>query len=163
MALVDSLGGKDYGVKAGALLPHSKGRGATLPSSGQALKVAATKEAELALGFFAAEIEGHEDLYGDATAAVVEFVDADDFAQGFLIDRARFVGIGKGDEDAQAFLIFLVLGDEVHAVLRGVLSGKDFVEIGETGFGRAHANYTGKLQTTFAAAFFCCQAGHGSL
>ena len=71
MALVDSLGGKDCGVKAGALLPHSKGRGATLPSM----------EAELAEGFFGAEIEGHEDLHGDATAAVVEFIDANDPAQ----------------------------------------------------------------------------------
>ena len=49
-------------------------------SSGQTLKVAATMEAELAEGFFGAEIEGHQDLYSDATAAVVEFVDADDFA-----------------------------------------------------------------------------------
>ena len=96
--------------------------------------------AKLAEGFFGAEIEGHQDLDGDAAAAVVEFVDADDFAQGFLIDRARFVGIREGDENAQAFLVFLVLGDEVDAVLRGVLGGKNLVEIGEAGFGRAHAN-----------------------
>jgi hypothetical protein len=127
------------------------------------LKVAATMEAELAEGFFGAEIEGHQDLDGDTSAAVVEFVDANNFAQGFLIDRAGSVGIGEGDEDPQAFLVFLVLGDEVDAVLGGVLGGKDFVEIGETGFGRAHANNARKLQATFAAAFLCSHASHDPL
>ena len=117
----------------------------------------------LAEGFFGAEMERHQNLHGDSAAAVVEFIDADDFAQGFLVDGAGSVGIGEGDEDAQAFLIFTVFGDEIDAVLGSVLSGKYFVELGEAGFGRAHANYTGKLQATFAATFFCSQARHDPL
>ena len=115
---------------------------------------------ELAERFFGTEIEGHQDLDGDATAAVIEFVDAHDFAQGFLIDGTGRVGIGKGDEDAEPFFIARVFGDEVDAVLCGILGGKNFVEVGEAGFGRAHADNARKLQTTFAAAFFCSHAGH---
>ena len=115
---------------------------------------------QLAESSFGAEIERHEDLDGNAAASVVEFVDADDSAQGFLIEGAGGVGIGEGDEDAQTFLIFAVLGDEVYAVLRGVLGGEDFIEIGEAGFGRAHADNPRKFQPALAPTFFCFQARH---
>ena len=99
-------------------------------------------------------------MNGDTAAAAVEFIDADDFAQGFLIDGTGGVGVGKGNEEAEAFFVAYVFGDEVDAVKRGVLGGKDFVEIGEAGFGRAHANDTWNFQTAFAAALFCSQARH---
>ena len=94
----------------------------------------------LADGFFGAEEEGHQDLDGDATTAVVEFFNADNFAEGFLIDGAWRVGVGKGDEEAEAFFVAWIFGDEVDAVHGGVFGGEDFVEIGEGGFGRAHAD-----------------------
>lgn len=102
-------------------------------------------------------------MNGDAAAAVVEFFDTDNFAEGFLIDGAGSVGVGKGDEETEAFFVAWVFGDEVYAVLRGVLGGEDFVEIGESGFGRAHTDDTWNLQAAFAAAFFCSQARHKPL
>ena len=81
-------------------------------------------------------------MHGDATAAVVEFLDANDFTQGFLINGTGKIGIGEGDENAKAFLIFKVFGDEVDAVEGGVLGWENFVEIGEARFGGAHADYT---------------------
>jgi len=110
---------------------------------------------QLAESFFGAEIEGHEDLDGDAAAAVVEFLDSNYFAEGFLIDGAGGIGIGEGDEEAHAFLIGAVFGDEVDAVLSSVVGGKDFVEIMESGFGGSHADDTRKFQAAFAAAFLC--------
>lgn len=118
---------------------------------------------DLANGFLCSDVNGHEHLDGDPAAAVVEFLNADDLAEEFAIDGAGGIGVGKSDEDAEAFLIFAVFGDEIDAVLRGVLSGKNFVEIGEAGFGRADADNTWKLQATLAAAFLCCQARHDSL
>jgi hypothetical protein len=118
---------------------------------------------DLTNGFLCTDVNGHEHLDGDTTAAVVEFLNADDPAEEFAIDGAGGIGVGKSDEDAEPFLIFAVFGDEIDAVLRGVLSGKNFVEIGEAGFGRADAHNTGKLQATLAAAFLCCQARHDSL
>jgi len=120
-------------------------------------------EGKLADDFFGAKIEGHEDLHGDATAAVVEFLDADDSAQGFLINGTGKVGIGKCDENAKAFLIFKIFGDKVDAVEGGVLGGKNFVELGGAGFGGAHADYTGQFQASFAATFFCSRARHAPL
>ena len=102
-------------------------------------------------------------MNGDTAAAVVEFFDADNFAEGLLIDCAGSVGIGKGDEEAEAFFVPWVFGDKVDAVLRGVLGGEDFVEIGETGFGRTHADDTRNFQAAFAAAFCCSQARHNPL
>ena len=109
----------------------------------------------LAESFFGAEIEGHEDLDGDAAAAVVEFLDSNYFAEGFLIDGAGGIGIGEGDEEAHAFLIGAVFGDEVDAILSGVVGGEDFVEIVESRFGGAHADDTRKFEAAFAAAFLC--------
>jgi len=120
-------------------------------------------EVELADGFFGAEVEGHENLYGDAAAAVVEFIDAHDFAEGLLIDGARRVRVGEGDEDTQAFFVAAVFGDEVDAVERGVQGGKNFVEVGGAGFGGANADHARNLETALAAAFFCSQAGHDPL
>jgi hypothetical protein len=118
---------------------------------------------DLANGFLCTDVNGHEHLDGDTTAAVVEFLNADDLAEEFAIDGAGGIGVGKSDEDAEAFLIFAVLGNEIDAVLRSVLSGKNFVEIGEAGFGRADADNTWKLQATLAATFLCSQARHDSL
>ena len=118
--------------------------------------------ADLAEGFLGAQIEGHQYLHGNAAAAVVEFLDAHDFAQGFLINGAGRIGIGEGDKDAQTFFVAAVFGDEVDAVERGVLGGKNFVELGEAGLGGAHANNARNLETALAAAFFCSQAGHDS-
>ena len=115
---------------------------------------------QLADGFFGAKIEGHQDLNGDAAAAMVEFLDADNFAEGFLIDGAWGVGVGKGDEEAEALFIARVFGDEVDAVESGVLGWEDFVEIGDAGLGRAHANDTWNFQPAFAAALCCSQARH---
>jgi len=84
-------------------------------------------------------------LNGDAAAAVVEFFNADNFAERFLIDGAGGVGVGKGDEEAKAFLVAWIFGDEVDAVESGVLGGENFVEIGEGGFGRAHTDDTWNL------------------
>src|SRR5580765_7691766 len=81
-------------------------------------------ETGLAESFFGAEVEWHEDLDGDAAAPVVEFLDADNFAEGFLIDGAGSVGIGKGDEEAEAFFVAWILGDEVDAVESGVFGGE---------------------------------------
>ena len=81
-------------------------------------------------------------MNGDAATAVVEFLDADNFAEGFLIDGAGSVGVGKGDEEAEAFLVAWIFGDEVDAVESGVLGGEDFVEIGRGGFGGAHTDNT---------------------
>ena len=55
-------------------------------------------------------------MNGDAAAAVVEIIDADNFAERLLIDCAGGVGVGKGDEEAKAFLVARVFGDEVDAV-----------------------------------------------
>ena len=120
-------------------------------------------ETGLAESFFGAEVEWHEDLDGDAAAAVVEFLDADNFAEGFLIDGAGSVGIGKGDEEAEAFFVAWIFGDEVDAVESGVFGGKDFVEIGRGRLGRAHTDDTWEFQTAFAAAFFDSQARHALL
>jgi hypothetical protein len=114
----------------------------------------------LAEGFFCAEIEGHEDLDGDAAAAMVEFLDANNFAERFLIDGAWGIGIGEGDKDAHTGLVGAVFGNEIDAVEGGVLGGKDFVELGEAGFRRADANNAWQLQAAFAAAFFNSQARH---
>jgi hypothetical protein len=119
--------------------------------------------ADLAEGLVGAKIERHQHLNGDSAAAVVEFVNTNDLAQRFLIDRAGSFRVGIGYEDPQAFFVFLVFGDEVDAVLRGVLGGKNLVEIGEAGFGRAHANDARKPEAAFAATFFCSQARHDSL
>jgi hypothetical protein len=118
---------------------------------------------ELAERFFGANVEGHEHLYGDSAAAVVEFLDARDLAEEFAIDRAGLVRVGVGDEDAQAFFVFAVFGDEVDAVERCILGGKNLVELVGTGFGRAHANDARKLQTTLASTFFCSRAAHDPL
>jgi hypothetical protein len=115
---------------------------------------------DLANGFLCADVNGHEHLDGDTAAAVVEFLNADDLAEEFAIDGAGGIGVGKSDEDAEAFLIFAVFGNEIDAVLRSVLSGKNFVEIGEAGFGRADADNTWKLQATLAATFLCSQTRH---
>lgn len=117
----------------------------------------------LADGFFGAEIERHEDLDGDAAAAVVEFIDADNFAQGFLIDGARGIGVGEGDEDAKTLLVTGVFGDEVNTVESRVLCGQNFVKVGQAGFGRTHADDPRNLQAAFAAAFCCSQVRHDLL
>jgi len=114
----------------------------------------------LAEGFFCAEIEGHENLDGDAAAAVIEFLDADNFAEGFLIDGAGGIGIGEGDKDPHARLIGAVFGNEIDTVKSRVLGGKDFVKLREARFGRADADNAWQLQAAFAAAFFNSQAGH---
>ena len=100
---------------------------------------------------------------GNTAAAMVEFLDADDLAEGFLIDGAGGVGVGKGDEEAEALFVARVFGDEVDAVLRGILGGEDFVEVGEGGFRRTHTNDTRNFQAAFAAAFSCSQARHDPL
>ena len=79
--------------------------------------------ADLPEGLFGSNVEGHEHLYGDAAAAVVEFLDTRDFAEKFAIDRTRLIRVGIGDEYAKAFFVFFVFGDEIDAVLRGVLGG----------------------------------------
>jgi hypothetical protein len=116
--------------------------------------------AVLADGFFGTEKEGHQDLDGDAAAAVVEFLDANDLAEGFLIDGAGSVGVGKGDEEAETFFVTRIFGDEVDAVESGVFGWEDFVEIGEAGFGRAYTDDTWNLEAAFAAAFRCFQVWH---
>ena len=79
-------------------------------------------------------------MNGDAAAAVVQFFNADNFAERFLIDGAGSVGVGEGDKEAETFFVAWIFGDEVDAVESGVLGGEDFVEVGESGFGRAHAD-----------------------
>ena len=100
---------------------------------------------------------------GDAATAVVEFIDADDFAQGFLVDGAGGIGVGEGDEDAETLLVTGVFGDEIDAVESRVLCGQDFVKVGQAGFGRTHADDTRNFQAAFAAAFSCSQMRHAPL
>ena len=99
-------------------------------------------------------------MNGDAAAAVVEFIDADNFAEGFLVDGAGGVGVGKGDEEAEALFVARVFGDEVDAIESGVFGGEDFVKIGDAGFGGAHTDNTWNFQTALAAALFFSQVGH---
>src|SRR5260370_39222938 len=78
-------------------------------------------------GFFAPEVDGHQNLDGDAAAAVAEIVDANYFAEGLAVERARSIGIGIGDKQPHAFRIELVLGSKIDAVARSVQSRQDLV------------------------------------
>ena len=99
-------------------------------------------------------------MNSDAAAAMVEFIDADNFAEGFLIDGTGSVGVRKGDEEAEAFFVARVFGDEVDAVESGVFGGEDFVKIGDAGFGGAHTDNTRNFQAALAAALFFSQVRH---
>src|SRR5260370_35130451 len=77
-------------------------------------------------GFFAAEVDGHQNLDGDAAAAVAEIVDANYFAEGLAVEGARAIGIGKGDKQPHAFRIELVLGNKKDTAARMVQNGQEF-------------------------------------
>ncbi len=53
-------------------------------------------------GFFAPKIDGHQNLDGNAAAAVAEIVDAEYFTERFAVERARSIGIGISDKQTHA-------------------------------------------------------------
>ncbi len=111
-------------------------------------------------GFLAPEVDGHQNLDGNAAAAVAEIVDAEYFTERFAVERARSIGIGISDKQAHAFRVELVLRNKIHAVARSVQSRQDFVEVMQVSAGRPHANSLWKPEPRFAPALGASQSCH---
>ena len=101
-------------------------------------------EVNLADCFFAADVEGHKDLDGDAAAPLTQIVDSKDSSQRFAIEGAGRVGIRESDEHAHTFGVRHVFGCEVDTVPSRVERGENLVEV-EMSVGRPHANHLRKL------------------
>ena len=105
----------------------------------------------LLVGFFAAEVDGHQNFDGNATAAMAEIVDADNFAERLAVERTGPIGIGISDKHAHTFRVGLVLRSKIDAVTRSVQCRQDFVEIISVRIGRPYTNSLSKPQPRFAA------------
>src|SRR6266403_1482124 len=79
--------------------------------------------------FFATEVEGHEDLHSDPSAAMAELLDAHHLTEGFTIDGAGAIRIGTGNKHAHSLFVSLVLGDEIDAVTGRVNGWQDLIKI----------------------------------
>ncbi len=64
---------------------------ATALSNEPAAACSLNKSRVLLQGFFATEVEGHQDFDGNPAAAVAEIVDADHFAERLAVERAGTV------------------------------------------------------------------------
>src|SRR5713226_1650027 len=109
-------------------------------------------------GFFAPEVDGHQNLDGNAEAAVAEIVDAQYFAERFAVDGTKSIRIGTGDKQTHTYLVELVLRCKIDAVARCVQRRQDFVEVMQVRVGRPHANCLRKPEPRFAAALRTSQS-----
>jgi hypothetical protein len=114
----------------------------------------AVNSANLAQSFFGAEVEGHENPYGNSPASVVQLVNAHDFAKRFTVDGARHIRIGMSNEHTHADSIVLVLGGKVYAVDGRVYRRQDLVEVMVLRIRRPHPNDTRELQAPFMSTLY---------
>jgi len=77
-------------------------------------------------------------LDGDAAAAVGEVFDAGDLAEVLEIVRSTGKVIGERDEEAHAYTISLVRGEEVNAIAGDVFGSGGLLEVGIMRIGRTH-------------------------
>jgi len=80
--------------------------------------------------------DGGKELNGDAAAAVGEIFDAGDLAEVLEIVRCTGEVIGERDEEAHAYTIRLILGEEVDALAGNIFGRGGFLEMGVVRIGR---------------------------
>src|SRR6266571_4960750 len=111
-------------------------------------------------GFFSAEVNGHQNLYSNPSAAMTKVVDAHHLSHKLAVDRAKGVRVWIRDEQAHPLPVELVFGREIHAVARRVQSRQDLVEVVEIGVRWPDAHNLWELQAPFASALRTRMAGH---
>lgn len=95
-------------------------------------------------------VDGRKELNGDAAVAVRQILDAGDLAEVLEIVRIAGKVIGNRDEEAHAFAIGFVFGEEVNAVAGDVFGSGGLLEVGVVRIGRAH--FEGLADANAAAA-----------
>src|SRR5713101_4120647 len=93
-------------------------------------------------------------MNGDAELALTKRFDADDFADVFAVHRVIGGGVGKGDEHAHSFIVFVEAGVERDARTGGVDTRGHILKVVVPALGGSNANRPGEFGPGFLAPFW---------